>query len=195
MLVSFTGAGCVEAQLVSPYWSFTPALKVFCIYLVNRPKDTTTPTQLYPLGNATPRQAQAKQQKRQILARQEEAKVGGRERGTSEAGGPTPTLSSSTSLTDGEGNNFPRRDRRRHWQAGRASEESGGCHSDSEVVMCDKNSASRWVCCLRYIGKTIATEVVCSPKSLLCVYRNPVLVSTPKVQSEIFDGVFFCSIR
>lgn len=182
----------MEAQLVSPYWSFTPALKVFCISSTNR---KTPPLQLYPLGNATPRQAQAKQQKRQILARQEEAKVGGRERGTSEAGGPTPTLSSSASLTDGEGTNFPRRDRRRHWQAGRASEETGGCHSDSEVVMCDKNSASRWVCCLRYIGKTIATEVVCSPKSSLCVYRNPVLVSTPKSKKRDLDGVFFCSIR
>lgn len=113
-------------------------------HLGNKTKDTTH--QRNPLGNATPQQAQAKQQKRQILARQEEAKVGGRERGTSESGGPA--LSSPASLTDGEGTNFSRRDRRRHWQAGRASEESGGCHSDSEVVMCDNNSASRWVCCL-----------------------------------------------
>lgn len=105
-----------------------------------------TPTrQFYPLGNT---QAQAKQQKRQILARQEEAKFGGRERGTSDIGDPTPALSSSASLTDGEGTSLPRRDRRRHWQGGRAAEASGGYLSDSEVVMCDNGSASRWVCCV-----------------------------------------------
>eukprot|EP00903_Cladosiphon_okamuranus_P013168 g12281.t1 len=94
------------------------------------------------MAEAALAQAQAKQQKRQILARQEEVKLGGRERGTSDIVGPTPAMSSSC-LTDGEGTNFPRRDRRRHWQGGRASEASGGCLSDSEVVMCDNSSASR----------------------------------------------------
>lgn len=115
-------------------------------------KPTVTPCQLYPLGKIYclhRKQAQAKQQKRQILARQEEAKVVGRERGTSEACGPSLALMSSVSLTDGEGNSFPRRDRRRHRQSSRPLEVTGGCLSDSEVVMCDNSTASRWVYSMR----------------------------------------------
>lgn len=128
---------------MSPFWSLPPTQEVTCVSAPNQTHHRYTFIRLELLH--TPQQAQAKQQKRQILARQEEAKVGGRERGTSDAGGPTPALLLSAYLTDGEGTSLPRRDRRRYWQAGRASEASGGCLSDSEVVMCDNSSASRCV--------------------------------------------------
>lgn len=92
----------------------------------------------------TPRQAHAKQQRRQILARQEETKATGGERGGSDAGSLAQARSASASLTDGEDTpTFTRKDRyRRYRQASRASD-VGGCHSDSEVVVCDNSNASR----------------------------------------------------
>ncbi|CAN0574094.1 unnamed protein product, partial [Ectocarpus sp. 12 AP-2014] len=93
-------------------------------------------------------QAHAKQQKRQIIARQED---NGRENegAASGVGGWNAAANAfSASLTDGEEapislsrQRLVLRDHRRHRRKIRAPENGESCFSDSEVVVCDDNAS------------------------------------------------------